>query len=290
MSTCGTRPGVGQYFTHRHRYGTHSSHTGLKKINGSANCPRFPGSALNSNQRVMLPIRSAQTQQPLDAQEEDWFPDLELKLVDKDNAVFDVVIAGAGPSGLAVATRVAAAGFRVAVVDPDPLGKWMNNYGVWTDEFEAMGLEDCFDVVWPSATVYLDSSGQGERTLTRPYARVDRPKLKRKLLEQCIQHGVEFHYAKVTDSVSTNETTDIICSDGLRLKSTFAVDATGHSKALVKYDGKYDPGYQGAYGITVNVESHPFDVDKMLFMDWRDDHLDEYPELKKNNSRYVFIT
>ena len=289
MSTCGTRPRVGQYFTHRHRYGTNSTYKGLKSINGVKKSPQFPGWALNSNQRVMLPIRSAQTQQPLDAQEEDWFPDLELKLVDKHNAVFDVVIAGAGPSGLAVATRVAAAGFKVAVVDPDPLGKWMNNYGVWTDEFEAMGLEDCFDVVWPSATVYLDSSGQGERTLTRPYARVDRPKLKRKLLEQCIQHGVAFHYAKVTDSASTTETTDIICSDGLRLKSTFAVDATGHSKALVKYDGKYDPGYQGAYGITVNVESHPFDVDKMLFMDWRDDHLDEYPELKKNNSRYVFI-
>ncbi len=29
---------------------------------------------------------------------------------------------------------------------------------------------------------------------------------------------------------------------------------------------------QGAYGIIIEVESHPFELDTMLFMDWRDDH------------------
>ncbi len=288
MSTCGIRPRVGQVLIERQNCGYRNSiYERHRLLNGSVDLRRVNGGTFSdAKKRHVSPVRSAQTQQPLDAEEAEWFPDLQLKEVDTDNSsVCDVVVAGAGPSGLAVATRVAAAGFKVVVVDPDPLGKWMNNYGVWTDEFEAMGLEDCFDVVWPSATVYLDSSNQGERTLTRPYARVDRPKLKRKLLEQCIMHGVEFHCAKVKDSVSTPEATEIICGDGLRLKSTFAVDATGHSKALVKYDGKYDPGYQGAYGITVNVESHPFDLDKMLFMDWRDDHLDDYPELKASNSK-----
>ena len=54
----------------------------------------------------------------------------------------------------------ASAGFRVCVVDPAPLAAWPNNYGVWADEFEAMGLEDCLEVVWPQAQVHLDS---GER-------------------------------------------------------------------------------------------------------------------------------
>lgn len=31
------------------------------------------------------------------------------------------------------------------------------------------------------------------------------------------------------------------------------------------------PG-QGAYGIIIEVDSHPFELDTMLFMDWRDDH------------------
>jgi hypothetical protein len=33
------------------------------------------------------------------------------------------------------------------------------------------------------------------------------------------------------------------------------------------------------------VESHPFDVDTMLFMDWRDDHLADLPEVKERNSK-----
>jgi hypothetical protein len=44
-------------------------------------------------------------------------------------------------------------------------------------------------------------------------------------------------------------------------------------------------GYQGAYGIVAEVESHPFDIDAMLFMDWRDDHLDKYPDVKERNSK-----
>ena len=63
------------------------------------------------------------------------------------------------------------------------------------------------------------------------------------------------------------------------------LDATGHSRRLVKFDRKFDPGYQGAYGIVAEVEGHPFDLDTMLFMDWRDDHLDSRPELKARNAQ-----
>lgn len=69
---------------------------------------------------------------------------------------FDLVIAGAGPAGISVAERVAFEGFQVCVVDPNPLGEWPNNYGVWVDEFELMGLEDCLNKVWSKAIVYLD--------------------------------------------------------------------------------------------------------------------------------------
>lgn len=47
----------------------------------------------------------------------------------------DLVVAGAGPAGVAVAERVARAGFSVCVVDAEPLAHWPNNYGVWVDEF-----------------------------------------------------------------------------------------------------------------------------------------------------------
>lgn len=75
----------------------------------------------------------------------------------------DLVVAGAGPSGLAVAERVARAGFKVCIIDPQPLGIWPNNYGVWVDEFQAMGLDDCLEVVWPKARVWLDSNNRGAK-------------------------------------------------------------------------------------------------------------------------------
>ena len=87
------------------------------------------------------------------------FESLNLQQHDPDNTdKLDLVVAGAGPSGIAVAERVSAAGYKVCVVDPAPLAHWPNNYGVWVDEFEAMGLDDCLEIVWPQAKVHLDSN------------------------------------------------------------------------------------------------------------------------------------
>eukprot|EP00955_Chlamydomonas_euryale_P102005 365387-Chlamydomonas_euryale.AAC.12 len=73
----------------------------------------------------------------------------------------DLIVAGAGPAGVSLAQRVASQGFRVCVVDPDPLAVWVNNYGVWLDEFQEFGLEDCLHMVWPKAQVWLDEGEEG---------------------------------------------------------------------------------------------------------------------------------
>lgn len=86
------------------------------------------------------------------------------------NVKLDLVVAGGGPSGIAVAERVSAAGYKVCVVDPAPLAHWPNNYGVWVDEFAAMGLEDCLEIVWPQAKVHLDSGKENERLETTFFA------------------------------------------------------------------------------------------------------------------------
>ena len=56
-----------------------------------------------------------------------------------------------------------AAGFKVCIVDPEPLNIWPNNYGVWVDEFKAMGLDDCLEHIWPRAKVFLNSQPDGEK-------------------------------------------------------------------------------------------------------------------------------
>lgn len=108
----------------------------------------------------------------------------------------DLVVVGAGPAGLAVAHKVAEAGASVCVVDPAPQSVWPNNYGVWVDEFEDLDLLDCLDYTWASAVVFLDDAK--EKTLERPYGRVNRTLLKSKMLEACIANGVQFHKAKVS--------------------------------------------------------------------------------------------
>ena len=157
------------------------------------------------------------------------------------------------------------------------------------------------------------------RYLYRPYGRVDRTRLKSKLLNRCVEHGMlcSFHqwhcrghvdracfgnmhirfqrynvycarpgfltwlccFAGVTfyetkaDSVEhADGTSTLTCSDGKQLTAGFVLDCTGHARRLVEFDQKFDPGYQAAYGMMIEVESHPFELDTMLFMDWRDDH------------------
>lgn len=198
---------------------------------------------------------------------------------------FDLAIAGAGPAGLVVAGRVAAAGFKVCIIDPDPLAAWPNNYGVWVDEFEAMGLDDYLEVVWPQARVFLGSAPEDEKFLTRPYGRVDRAKLKRMLLQRCIDAGVSFYEGRVNSVTHSDGASSISCADGTAISGTAVLDATGHALKLVEFDAKFDPGYQGAYGIMCEVESHPFDLDTMLFMDWRDDHTSGDAAMRDSNSK-----
>lgn len=230
-----------------------------------------------------LPPLPAPLTDPRDAK---LFEDIDLPLYEPaSKQTFDLVIAGTGPAGLAVADRVSKAGFKVVVVDPNPKVAWVNNYGVWCDEFEAMGLEDCFKVVWPKAVVHLNNQDDGIRYLSRPYAQVDRPKLKRKLLTRCAQQGVQFFYGKALSTTHGGGQSTLHCSEGVDLVGSLVADATGYSRALVQFDKEFNPGYQGAYGIVAEVESHPFDLDSMLFMDWRDDHLDDFPALKASNDR-----
>lgn len=55
----------------------------------------------------------------------------------------DVAIVGAGPAGLALAAELAGQGLSVALVSLE--SKFVNNYGVWLDEFQDLGLTHTLD-------------------------------------------------------------------------------------------------------------------------------------------------
>ena len=68
------------------------------------------------------------------------------------------------------------------------------------------------------------------------------------------------------------------------VQAAMVLVVTGFSRCLVQYDKPYNPGYWVAYGILAEFEEHPFDVDKMVFMDQRDSNLNK-EELKERNCR-----
>lgn len=48
----------------------------------------------------------------------------------------------------------------------------------------------------------------------------------------------------------------VTCEDGTSIEAAVVLDATGHSRRLVKYDKPFNPGYQIAYGIVAEVCNH----------------------------------
>nr|AMW89370.1 lycopene beta-cyclase [Strelitzia reginae] len=210
--------------------------------------------------------------------------EFDLPLYDPSKGLtLDLAVVGGGPAGLAVAQQVCKAGLSVCSIDPSPKLIWPNNYGVWVDEFEALDLLDCLDATWPGAVVYIDDLKK--KLLGRPYGRVNRKQLKSKMMQRCISNGVQFHQAKVVKVIHEETKSLLICNDGVTIQATVVLDATGFARCLMQYDKPYNPGYQVAYGILAEVEEHPFDLDKMVFMDWRDSHLKDGTELKERNSR-----
>lgn len=212
------------------------------------------------------------------------FLDFDLSWFDPaDRPSFDVIIIGTGPAGLRLAEQVSRYGVKVCCVDPSPLSMWPNNYGVWVDEFESLGLVDCLDKTWPMTTVFIDDNKI--KYLDRPYGRVSRKVMKTKLLEKCVSNGVMFHKAKVWEVDHEEFESSIICDDGSRIKASLIVDASGFASTFIEYDKPRNHGYQIAHGILAEVDSHPFDLDKMVLMDWRDSHMGNEPYLRASNSK-----
>lgn len=191
---------------------------------------------------------------------------------------FDVVVLGGGPAGLSLCVGLGNRGIRTLCCDATLGQPWPNNYGTWVDELEPLGLDDCVSHVWDKSAAYVRADGK-KSVLGRKYARVDRGKLKQRLLRLCEETG--FVRVEEGAAVQVDEGDDmvsVVVFDGERedVAARVVVDATGHKLRFVKFgDGGKTPGFQAAYGIecTVSDDGYPFEVDEMLLMDFRDDHM-----------------
>jgi len=203
------------------------------------------------------------------------------------STVADVGIVGCGPSGLALAAELGKRGLKVVLVGHD--SPFVNNYGVWRDEFSDLGLEKCLDFVWKDASCYFREGK--EVRVGRAYGRVCRRRLREELLQRCLTAGVTFFPGEVdqvnpptASALAENPwaATEIRVEKHTQpIRCKLVTLASGAAAGrLLKYE-KDSPGVaaQTAYGIEAEIEGYTdaYDPNSMLFMDFRRHHSGLYP-------------
>ncbi|XP_022946860.1 lycopene epsilon cyclase, chloroplastic-like [Cucurbita moschata] len=184
------------------------------------------------------------------------------------NDVLDLVVIGCGPAGLALAAESAALGLKVGLIGPDL--PFTNNYGVWEDEFNDLGLEGCIEHVWPDTVIYLDD--KDPVLIGRAYGRVSRHLLHEELLKKCTKSGVSYLNSRVDSIVETTTGHSLVaCEHDIFVPCRLATVASGAASGkLLQYEvGGPKVSVQTAYGVEVEVENNPYDPSLMVFMDYR---------------------
>ncbi|KAI3943214.1 hypothetical protein MKX01_027512 [Papaver californicum] len=192
-----------------------------------------------------------------------------LPSISVGESVLDLVIIGCGPAGLSLAAEAAKLGLHVGLIGPDR--PFTNNYGVWEDEFQDLGLEGCIEHVWKDTIVYLDSDKPIR--IGRAYGRVDRQLLYEELLKRCVESGVTYLDSKVERIDESEDGHRLVaCDSGIVIPCRLVTVASGAASGkLLEYDvGGPRVSVQTAYGLEVEVENSPYDPDLMVFMDYRD--------------------
>ena len=174
-----------------------------------------------------------------------------ISRLEKTNTVFDVLIIGAGPAALIMASALASHGLSLQGLAPTaPDAPWPNTYGVWCDELEALGLPDLLGHRWQNTVSYF-----GEAAATQPthhhrdYGLFDKDKLHQHLLAQL--HTMTWHRGIAVTVTHKSDHSCVTTDAGADLKAKLVIDTTGHKPALVQRapSAAYPVAYQVAYGI-----------------------------------------
>ncbi|MFI7116218.1 lycopene cyclase family protein [Amycolatopsis sp. NPDC049868] len=167
----------------------------------------------------------------------------------------DVVIAGGGPAGRALARACARRGLATVLIDPAPDRRWRATYGLWADELPT--LPGSAVACEPSATLAF---GTGPHVLDRRYLVVDNDGLRRWLDE-----GYDVVAGTVSGVDHGRQGSSVRLEDGRTLATGLYVDATGPLPRGDRYE-------QTAFGVVLPAEDALRLADRpdtAVFMDWR---------------------
>ncbi|GGC58754.1 lycopene cyclase [Hoyosella rhizosphaerae] len=164
----------------------------------------------------------------------------------------DVVVAGLGPSGRAVAARCLARGLSVVAIDRHAHRRWTPTYAAWLDELPQWVPQD----VIRSRIHRPQSWGNQNWTIPREYVVLDTPKLQTSL---SLSHGTV-----LSGDVEEVAPQRVRLTNGDEVRGRVVIDARGLPR-------EKDAPEQTAFGVFVRREqAKPVLGDAPgLFMDWR---------------------
>jgi lycopene cyclase-like protein len=185
--------------------------------------------------------------------------------------VFDALVIGSGPAGLAIAAALCERGLKVQGLTPtSPDAEWPNTYGIWRDELESLGLTDLLGHCWTDTTAYF---GPEEMALNRAYGLFDKHKLQAHLLEQCDRNYLSWHQDFAATIKHTPDHSYILTQGGQELKARIVIDASGHEPVFLQRSKTAPISFQAAYGIIGRFSAPPVRSGQFVLMDYRSDHL-----------------
>ncbi|MGP1384854.1 MAG: lycopene beta cyclase [Thainema sp.] len=185
--------------------------------------------------------------------------------------MFDALVVGSGPAGLAIAAALCDEGLNVAGLAPvPPPVEWSNTYGIWCDELEPLNLTHLLSHRWQNTVAY---TSQQEIALQRDYGLFDNTQLQNYFLERCDRGQMVWYQGTAATVDHLADHSDVTTTAGTALSARIVIDASGHNPALLKRPNSDRIAYQAAYGVVGRFSSPPIAPQQFVLMDYRADHL-----------------
>ncbi|MDQ3761287.1 MAG: lycopene cyclase family protein [Actinomycetota bacterium] len=177
--------------------------------------------------------------------------------------MIDVLVAGGGPAGWAVAAACARLGLDTHLADPAPERPWRATYGAWRGEL----LADADPAV--AATGRGEAIGTTAHRLGWEYVVLDNAALR----DGFAAAPVKVVKGRVRDARPDpgGVTVDL---DGSQWRTAILLDATGATRSVLGAAARQSAAEQTAVGVLVDTDTarHLVAPGSALFMDWRPHH------------------
>ena len=194
----------------------------------------------------------------------------------------DVLVIGAGPAALAISAALVERRVRVEGLAPqDPTTPWVNTYGIWGREVDALGLGALLEHRWRDSRSYFGAALAGDPEAAAPtchgldYGLFNRDGLQQHWLEICRRGGLQWHRGEACAVEHDPGGSTVSTTDGRCFRARLLLDATGHKAVFVQRPDQGPVAGQAAYGIVGTFSEPPVEPGQFVLMDYRADHLSE---------------